>query len=160
VFERYNDQARRVIVLAQEEAYVLKHHYVGTEHLLLALTRDQTAPCTATRILSSLNVRRESILDLVRTDADAIEGDWHIPFTPLAKQALDIAWREASVLGGDYPGGNQISAEHLLLALATQDDGVAARALSAPSKTEFRELIVGAIIDSPPAPAPLQLTGD
>lgn len=66
-----------------------------------ALTRDQPEPCAATRILSSLNVSRESILDQLHTDADAIEGDWHIPFTPLAKKALDRAWRETSVLGGD-----------------------------------------------------------
>ena len=65
------------------------------------MTRDQPEPCAATRILSSLNVSRESILDQLHTDADAIEGDWHIPFTPLAKKALDRAWRETSVLGGD-----------------------------------------------------------
>lgn len=149
MFDRYNDQARRVIILAQEEARALNHHYIGTEHLLLALTRDGNAasgPVLATRVLASLNVRHDNVRQLVLGGGQgATNFDGHVPFTPHAKRALELAWHEALVLGSNY-----ISAEHILLALARQDEGFAANMLNTLATGPIREEVFGAFADNPP----------
>lgn len=129
MFERLNDQARQLIVRAQEEARALKHHYVGAEHLLLALTRDDSSSVAA-RTLAAIDVTRERVLALVAAAAGE-PGDWRLPFTPQAREVLDTACYEA--------GNEQISAEHFLLALAPQTDG-AGRTLHSYTAAIRREL--------------------
>ncbi|ACL42191.1 Clp domain protein (plasmid) [Pseudarthrobacter chlorophenolicus A6] len=125
MFERYNDQAKRIIINAQAEARALNHHFVGTEHLLLALTRDNAPASRAHCILASLGISHGSVLDhTVRDETEP--GNWHLPFTPAAKEVLDLAWTEAGE-------GEEITAEHILLALTCRHDGAASRVLDAHS---------------------------
>lgn len=138
MFERYNEQARRIIILAQEEARALNHHYVGAEHLLLAMTRDDNASSVAARTLAAINVSYASVLALLKRGGGET-GNWHLPLTPQAKEVLDTAWHQA--------GNDQVSAEHFLLALARQRDGVPARAFSAHSRTAISDKAVAAAID-------------
>jgi hypothetical protein len=124
MFERFTDRGRRVVVLAQEEARMLNHNYIGTEHLLLGLIRESGG--VAARALESLGLS----LEAVRQQVEEIIGQGqqppggHIPFTPRAKKVLELAHREAHALGHDY-----IGTEHLLLGLIREGDGVAAQVL-------------------------------
>src|SRR6202035_3469485 len=124
MFERFTDRARRVVILAQEEARMLDHGYIGTEHLLLGLIHEGEG--TAAKALESLGFG----LEAVRQQVEAITGRGqqepagHIPFTPRAKKVLDLSLREAAQLGSDY-----IGTEHILLGLLRVGDGVAAQVL-------------------------------
>jgi len=124
MFERFTDRARRVVVLAQEEARMLDHNYIGTEHILLGLTR--VGEGYAARALESLGIS----LDAVRQQVEEIIGrgqevpSGHIPFTPRAKKVLELSLRESLQLGHNY-----IGPEHMLLGLVREGDGVAAQIL-------------------------------
>ena len=124
MFERFTVRARRVVVLAQEEARMLNHNYVGTEHILLGLIHEGEG--VAAKALESLGIS----LDAVRQQVEEIIGQGqqtltgHIPFTPRAKKVLELALRESLQLGHDY-----IGTEHILLGLIREGDGVAAQAL-------------------------------
>src|SRR2546423_3347652 len=124
VFERYTDRARRVVVLAQEEARMLNHNYIGTEHILLGLIHEGEG--VAAKALESLGIS----LDAVRQQVEEIIGQGqqapsgHIPFTPRAKKVLELSLREALQLGHNY-----IGTEHILLGLIREGDGVAAQVL-------------------------------
>jgi ATP-dependent Clp protease ATP-binding subunit ClpC len=124
VFERFTDRARRVVVLAQEEARLFNHNYIGTEHILLGLVHEGDG--IAATALSGLGVS----LDVVRQQVEAIIGQGQqeptgqIPFTPRAKKVLELSLREALQLGH-----NHISTEHILLGLLREGEGVAAQVL-------------------------------
>jgi ATP-dependent Clp protease ATP-binding subunit ClpC len=124
MFERFTERAREVIVLAQDEARRLSHNYIGTEHLLLGLLREEEG--LAARALESLGVTLEE----VRAQVARIIGQGdevttgQIPFTPRAKKVLELALREALSLGHNYVGS-----EHILLGLVRENQGVAARVL-------------------------------
>jgi ATP-dependent Clp protease ATP-binding subunit ClpC len=124
MFERFTERARQVVVLAQEEARALKHNYIGTEHLLLGLLREEEG--IAAQVLVTLDVN----LDEVRMQVAQIVGmgdevaAGQIPFTPRAKKVLELALREALSLGHNY-----IGTEHILLGLIKENEGVAARIL-------------------------------
>jgi len=125
MFQRFTDQARRVVVLAQDEARLLGHNYVGTEHLLLGLLYEGGG--IAAQALESLGISRENILgqveQIIGRGQHARPG--HIPFTPRAKKALELSLREALALGHTY-----IGPEHLLLGLLCEGHGVAAQVLT------------------------------
>src|SRR3954467_5390074 len=120
MFERFTERARQVVVLAQEEARSLRHNYIGTEHLLLGLLREEEG--LAARVLESFDVTieevRAQVARIVGQGDDVATGQ--IPFTPRAKKSLDLALREALALGH-----NHIGTEHLLLGLVRLDEGVA-----------------------------------
>lgn len=124
MFERFTDRARRVTVLAQEEAKELNHNYIGTEHLLLGMIREGEG--VAAKALESLGISLEAVRDQVediigkgsQTTMD------HIPFTPRAKKALELSLREALQLGHSY-----IGTEHILLGVIREGEGVAAQVL-------------------------------
>ena len=124
MFERFTDRARKVVVLAQEEARMLNHDYIGTEHILLGLIHEGEG--VAARALKSLGIS----LDAVRQQVEEIIGrgqhapPGHIPFTPRAKKVLELSLRESLQLGHDY-----IGTEHILLGLIREGDGVAAQIL-------------------------------
>jgi ATP-dependent Clp protease ATP-binding subunit ClpC len=124
MFERFTDRARRVVVLAQEEARMLNHNYIGTEHILLGLIHEGEG--VAAKALESLGIS----LDAVRQQVEEIIGQGqqapsgHIPFTPRAKKVLELSLREALQLGHNY-----IGTEHILLGLIHEGEGVAAKAL-------------------------------
>jgi ATP-dependent Clp protease ATP-binding subunit ClpC len=124
MFERFTDRARRVVVLAQEEARMLNHNYIGTEHILLGLIKEGEG--VAAKGLEALGIS----LDAVRTQVEEIIGQGqqapsgHIPFTPRAKKVLELSLREALQLGHNY-----IGTEHILLGLIREGDGVAAQVL-------------------------------
>ncbi len=124
MFERFTEQARQVVVLAQVEARLLHHNYIGTEHLLLGLLRE--ADGLAARVLESLDISLDRVRDQVARlvgSADEVTSG-QIPFTPRAKKVLELALREALSLGHNY-----IGSEHILLGLARENEGVAARVL-------------------------------
>ncbi|MHA7688012.1 NDP-hexose 4-ketoreductase [Corynebacterium sp. HMSC08A12] len=124
MFERFTDRARRVVVLAQEEARALNHNYIGTEHILLGLIQEGEG--VAAKALESMGIS----LDAVRTEVKDIIGtgghppSGYIPFTPRAKKVLELALREALQLGHKY-----IGTEHILLGLIREGEGVAAQVL-------------------------------
>jgi ATP-dependent Clp protease ATP-binding subunit ClpC len=124
VFERFTERARQVVVLAQEEARALGHNYIGTEHLLLGLLREEEG--IAARTLETLGVTldevRAQVARIVGRGEDVEAGQ--IPFTPRAKRVLELALREALSLGHNW-----IGTEHVLLGLAREDDGVAMQVL-------------------------------
>ena len=124
MFERFTDRARRVMVLAQEEARMLNHDYIGTELLLLGLLGE--AEGVAAKALESLGISlaavRHQVEEIIGRGQHAPSG--HIPFTPRAKKVLELAQREARALGHDYVG-----TEHILLGLIREGDGVAAQVL-------------------------------
>jgi ATP-dependent Clp protease ATP-binding subunit ClpC len=126
MFEKFTDRARRVIVLAKEEATALNHSYIGTEHLLLGLIRDGDG--IAARALTSMGIGlaavRQAVLDIIGQGQQAPSG--HIPFTPRSKKVLELSLREALQLGAD-----SIGTEHILLALLREGDGIAAQILVA-----------------------------
>jgi len=151
MFERFTERARQVIVLAQAEARALKHNYIGTEHLLLGLLREEEG--LAARVLASFGVT----LEAVRAEVARIVGQGHeveggqIPFTPRAKKILELSLREALDLGHNY-----IGTEHLLLGLLREGEGVAVRILldvgAAPGaiRDELLLLLGGARGETPP----------
>src|SRR5579859_1861874 len=124
MFERFTERARQVVVLAQEEARALKHNYIGTEHILLGLLREEEG--VAAQVLTSLGVTGEKARTMVLSRVGSGEevSSGQIPFTPRAKKVLELALREALALGHTY-----IGTEHILLGLLQADDGVAARIL-------------------------------
>jgi ATP-dependent Clp protease ATP-binding subunit ClpA len=125
VFERFTERARRVVVLAQEEARVLDHDYIGTEHILLGLIHEGEG--VAAKALESLGIS----LQAVRGEVEEIIGQGqsaptgHIPFTPRAKKVLELSLRETLELGHNYLG-----TEHILLGLIREGEGVAAQVLA------------------------------
>ena len=125
MFERFTDRARRVVVLAQEEARLLDHNFIGTEHLLLGLVHEgQGVAVRALEALSiSLEALREQVEEVVGRGGRRVDG--HIPFTPRAKRVLELSLREALQLGHNY-----IGTEHILLALVREGEGVAAQVLT------------------------------
>ena len=124
MFERFTDRARRVVVLAQEEARLLNHNYIGTEHILLGLIHEGEG--VAARALESMGISLESVrsqvVEIIGQGAQAPSG--HIPFTPRAKKVLELSLREALQLGHNY-----IGTEHILLGLIREGEGVAAQVL-------------------------------
>ncbi len=124
MFERFTDRARRVVVLAQEEARLLNHNYIGTEHILLGLIHEGEG--VAAKAMESLGIS----LEAVRSQVEEIIGQGgsspsgHIPFTPRAKKVLELSLREALQLGHNY-----IGTEHILLGLIREGEGVAAQVL-------------------------------
>ncbi len=122
MFERFTDRARRVVVLAQEEARGLKHNYIGTEHLLLGLIHegDGVAAKAMEMVGIKLEDARAAVVELIGEGEAQVEG--HIPFTPRAKRVFELSLREALQLGHNY-----IGTEHLLLGLLKEGEGVAAQ---------------------------------
>ena len=124
MFERFTERSRRVVMLAQQEARMLNHNYIGTEHILLGLIHEGEG--VAAKALESLGIS----LDAVRQQVEEIIGQGqqapsgHIPFTPRAKMVLELSLREALQLGQEY-----IGTEHILLGLIREGDGVAAQVL-------------------------------
>ncbi|MBO3744166.1 ATP-dependent Clp protease ATP-binding subunit, partial [Actinoplanes flavus] len=125
MFERFTDRARRVVVFAQEEARTLNHDHIGTEHLLLGLTRqgEGVAATVLERLGVSLEAVRQQVEEVIGQGREPAGG--HIPFTPRAKKVLETSLREALQLGHNY-----IGTEHLLLGLVREGDGVAAQVLA------------------------------
>jgi ATP-dependent Clp protease ATP-binding subunit ClpA len=125
LFERFTERARQVVVLAQDEARALKHNYIGTEHILLGLLREEEG--LAARVLESLDITveevRAQVARIVGQGDEVTTGQ--IPFTPRAKKVLELALREALSLGHNY-----IGTEHILLGLVRASDGVGARVLA------------------------------
>jgi ATP-dependent Clp protease ATP-binding subunit ClpC len=125
MFERFTDRARRVVVLAQEEARMLNHNYIGTEHILLGLIHEGEG--VAAKALESLGITLEACARSRsrRSSARARRPPTgHIPFTPRAKKVLELSLREALQLGHNY-----IGTEHILLGLIREGEGVAAQVL-------------------------------
>jgi ATP-dependent Clp protease ATP-binding subunit ClpC len=124
MFNRFTDRARRVVVLAQEEARMLNHNYIGTEHILLGLIHEGEG--VAAKALESLGISlegaRQQVEEIIRRGQQAPSG--HIPFTPRAKKVLELSLREAQQLGHNY-----IGTEHILLGLIREGKGVAAQVL-------------------------------
>jgi hypothetical protein len=124
MFERFTDRARRVVVLAQEEARMLNHGYIGTEHLLLGLVHEGTG--VAAKALEAMDIS----LEKVRHEVEALIGEGteapsgHIPFTPRAKKVLELSLKEANQLGHNYMG-----TEHILLGVVREGHGVGAQVL-------------------------------
>jgi ATP-dependent Clp protease ATP-binding subunit ClpC len=139
LFERFTGRARQVVVLAQDEARGLGHNYIGTEHLLLGLLREEEG--LAARVLEGLDVTleeaRAQVVRIVGRGDEVCAGQ--IPFTPRAKTVLELSLREAISLGHNY-----IGTEHILLGLVREDEGVGAeilRDLDADAETIRREVI-------------------
>ena len=150
MFERFTERARQVVVLAQEEARILKHNYIGTEHILLGLLREEEG--LAARVLESLDITvervRAQVVRIVGSGEEVTSGQ--IPFTPRAKKVLELALREALSLGHNY-----IGTEHILLGLVRENEGVAARILldfDADSEKIRNEVI--RMLSGPRRPAP------
>ncbi|MEE6273576.1 ATP-dependent Clp protease ATP-binding subunit [Georgenia wangjunii] len=125
MFERFTDRARRVVVLAQEEARMLNHNYIGTEHILLGLIHEGEG--VAAKAMESLGISleavRQQVTEIIGEGQQAPSG--HIPFTPRAKKVLELSLREALQLGHNY-----IGTEHILLGLIREGEGVAAQVLN------------------------------
>ena len=125
MFERFTERARRVVVLAQEEARALRHNYIGTEHLLLGILREDEG--LGARVLESLDVTveevRGQVARIVGRGDEVTTGQ--IPFTPRAKKVLELSLREALALGHNY-----IGTEHILLGLVRASEGVGAKVLT------------------------------
>ena len=145
MFERFTDRARRVVVLAQEEARRLNHNYIGTEHILLGLIQEGEGH--AAKALEELNIN----IDSVRAEVVEIIGEGqqspsgHIPFTPRAKKVLELSLREALQLGHNY-----IGTEHILLGLIREGEGVAAQVLKklGAELSEVRQTVIKLISNS------------
>jgi ATP-dependent Clp protease ATP-binding subunit ClpA len=120
MFERFTERARQVVVLAQDEARLLRHNYIGTEHLLLGLLREEEG--LAARVLESLDIALEEVRAQVARiigEGDEVRSG-QMPFTPRAKKVLELSLREAQALGHNF-----IDTEHILLGLAREGEGVA-----------------------------------
>jgi Clp amino terminal domain, pathogenicity island component/ClpX C4-type zinc finger len=160
VFERFTDRARRVVVLAQEEARLLNHNYIGTEHLLLGLIHERDG--VGARALASLGVSlaaaRARVGEIIGTGGQAPSG--HIPFTPRAKKVLELSLREAMQLGHDH-----IGTEHVLLGIVREGEGVAAHVLVqlgadlSSVRQRVVELLSGAAGEEPTIPAAMPSVG-
>jgi len=161
VFERFTDRARRVVVLAQEEARLLNHNYIGTEHILLGLIHEGEG--VAARALEGMGINleavRSQVVEIIGQGAQAPSG--HIPFTPRAKKVLELSLREALQLGHNY-----IGTEHILLGLIREGEGVAAQVLQKLGAELHRvrqtviQLLSGAQGDDDPEPGePARTTG-
>jgi hypothetical protein len=139
MFERFTDKARRVVVLAQEEARLLDHGHIGTEHILLGLVHEGEG--VGARALQALDVSLEDVrarvLEIVPQGEDPPSG--HIPFTPRAKKVLELSLREALQFGHNY-----IGTEHILLGLVREGEGVGAQVLASVGADlpRVRELVV------------------
>src|SRR5690242_2846702 len=124
MFERFTERARQVVVLAQDEARALRHNYIGTEHLLLGLLREEEG--IGARVLAALDVTidetRAQVARIVGQGDEVTSGQ--IPFTPRAKKVLELALREGLSLGHNY-----IGTEHILLGIARASEGVGGRIL-------------------------------
>jgi hypothetical protein len=124
MFEKFTDRARRVMVLAQEEARLLQHDYIGTEHVLIAIAHEGEG--IAAKVLANVNVSettaRAVVIDIVGQGDKKLNG--HIPFTPRCKRVLEYSLREALQLGNNY-----IDTEHLLLGIIQDGEGVATQVL-------------------------------
>jgi Clp amino terminal domain, pathogenicity island component len=146
MFERFTSQARRVVVLAQEEARKLNHNYIGTEHLLLGLLHEGKG--TGAKVLASADITLQG----VRREVELIIGvghqpsEGHIPFTARAKKCLELSLREALQLGHNYIGTG-----HLLLGLIHKDDGVGVQVISrlGADLGQLRERVTRALEDDP-----------
>ena len=125
MFARFTEPARQVVVLAQDEARALKHNYIGTEHLLLGLLRDEDG--IAARVLAELGVTVDAVRAQIRSIVGQGDGEpaGQIPFTPRAKKVLELALREAMGMGHRY-----IGTEHLLLGITCEGEGIAMRILA------------------------------
>ena len=141
MFERFSDRARRAVVRAQEEARLLNHDYIGTEHILLGLLAERAG--VAARALDSLNVTleaaREQVREIIGQGSQEQGQRGHIPFTPRAKKVLELSLRESLSLRSEI-----IGTEHLLLGLIAEGDGVGSQILErlgAPAET-VRERVV------------------
>jgi ATP-dependent Clp protease ATP-binding subunit ClpA/heme-degrading monooxygenase HmoA len=146
MFERFTERGRQTIVLAQDEARGLRHNYIGTEHLLLGLLREEDSPAWA--VLHSLGVEladaRQQVAGIVGPGEQEVSGQ--IPFTPRSKKVLELALREATSLGHDY-----IGTEHILLGIVRENQGVAAqilRDLGADAET-VRNAVIAAVPGRP-----------
>jgi ATP-dependent Clp protease ATP-binding subunit ClpC len=133
MFERFTDRARRVVVLAQEEARRLNHNYIGTEHILLGLLSEGEG--VAAKALEELGIGldaiRQQVVEIIGRGAQFPGG--HIPFTPRAKKVLELSLRESLQLGHEY-----IGTEHILLGLIREGEGVAAQVLTRLGVTKDR----------------------
>jgi ATP-dependent Clp protease ATP-binding subunit ClpA len=147
VFERFTERARGVVVLAQEEARALKHNYIGTEHILLGLLREQEG--LAAGVLASLDITIErvrwAVTRMVGPGEEVTSGQ--IPFTPRAKKVLELSLREALSLSHNY-----IGTEHILLGLVRENEGVAARILLEydADAQRIRSRVLGMLGEPPP----------
>ena len=147
MFERFTERARQVVVLAQDEARALKHNYIGTEHILLGLLREEEG--LAARVLESLDITvervRAQVVRIVGSGEEVTSGQ--IPFTPRAKKVLELGLREALSLGHNY-----IGSEHILLGIARENEGVAARMLldAGVDADAIRDAVVREVGESPP----------
>jgi hypothetical protein len=150
MFERFTDRARRVVVLAQAEARLLEHNYIGTEHLLLGLLSEREG--VAAEALESLGVSletaRHEVVEITGRGQHAPTGQ--IPFTPRAKKVLELSLREALQLGHNY-----IGTEHILLGLVREGEGVAAQVLTKAGAglNRVRERVGALLSQRPPAEA-------
>ena len=158
MFERFTEEARQVIVRAQEEARTLGHSYIGTEHILLGLLREeQDAPDIDQQPLAALGVTlpdaRERVVRIVGHGQDVSAGQ--IPFTPRAKKVLELALREALALGHNW-----IGPEHVLLGIAREGEGVASRVLLELDVDEegIRRQVVGRLANAPGPPRAVMRT--
>jgi Clp amino terminal domain, pathogenicity island component/UvrB/uvrC motif len=161
MFERFTDRARRVVVLAQEEARAFNHPHVGTEHVLLGLIREEGG--VAAQALESLGVTaeaaREQVGEIVGPGQPGAHRG-HLPFTPRAKKVLHLSLREAIALGHAY-----IGTEHLLLGLIRADEGAAIRVLSglgvdpARIRQKVIQLVSARRVHEEPGPGPGGVTG-
>jgi ATP-dependent Clp protease ATP-binding subunit ClpC len=125
LFERFTERARQVVVLAQDEARGLRHNYIGTEHLLLGLFREEEG--LAARVLESMAITIEEVRAQIKRiigEGDEPVFTGQIPFTPRAKKVLELSLREAMTLGHNY-----IGTEHILLGIVRESEGVGARIL-------------------------------
>lgn len=150
MFERYTERARQVIVMAQDEARALQHDYIGTEHLLLGLLREEEG--LAARVLESLDITVEEVRAQVAriVGQGEISPTGQIPFTERAKRVLELALREALSLGHNY-----IGTEHILLGLVRENEGVAKRILLDfdADAEKIRNMIIR-MLSGPPSPKP------
>jgi ATP-dependent Clp protease ATP-binding subunit ClpA len=158
MFERFTDRARRVVVLAQEEARMLNHNYIGTEHVLLGLVHEGEG--VAAKALESLGISLEGVRarieEIIGQGEKAPTG--HIPFTPRAKKALELSLREALQLGHNY-----IGTEHVLLGVIREGDGIGCRVLVelGAELTRVRQAIIQLLngtVESTKAPVDMTLT--
>lgn len=142
MFERFTDRARRVVVLAQEEARLLNHNYIGTEHILLGLIHEGEG--VAAKALESLSISLEAVRsqveDIIGQGGSSPSG--HIPFTPRAKKVLELSLREALQLGHNY-----IGTEHILLALLEIEDNDGILSSLGLERSEIEEFIDSALHD-------------
>lgn len=140
MFQRFTDRSRRAVILAQEEARLLRHSYLGTEHLLLGLIHEGEG--VAAKALASLGISRSDVRgqveEIIGHGRNPVTGP--IPFTPRTKKVLELSLREALPLGHHY-----IGTEHLLLALLREGQGVAAQVLTrlGTDHAQVRERVLG-----------------